>query len=188
MYYIYRITNKINGKTYIGKHEYKKLNDSYMGSGVILKKAQKKYGMENFEKEILVFNISKLEHVNLLEKTFIAAEREKVGRENCYNITYGGDGGNGSKGKHLSEEHKRKIGEANKGKRHSEEQNRKHSELMKGREPWNKGKSGYLSEESKKKIGEAKKGTHHSEEWKKRMSETISGKHWKLVDGKRVYY
>lgn len=33
MYYIYRITNNINGKTYIGQHKYKKLNDYYMGSG-----------------------------------------------------------------------------------------------------------------------------------------------------------
>lgn len=59
---------------------------------------------------------------------------------------------------------------------------------MKGRVPWNKGKSGYLSNESRKRISEAHKGKSHSEEWKKRMSETISGKHWKLIDGKRVYY
>ena len=34
LFYIYRITNKINGKTYVGQHEYKKLNDNYMESGV----------------------------------------------------------------------------------------------------------------------------------------------------------
>lgn len=35
MYCIYKITNLINGKTYIGQHKYKKLNDSYMGNLVI---------------------------------------------------------------------------------------------------------------------------------------------------------
>ena len=43
MYYIYRITNNINGKTYIGQHKYTDLNDSYMGSGTLLQKAFKKY-------------------------------------------------------------------------------------------------------------------------------------------------
>lgn len=42
MYYIYRITNLINGKTYIGQHKYKKIKDTYMGSGKILKNAIKK--------------------------------------------------------------------------------------------------------------------------------------------------
>ena len=165
MHYIYRITNKVNGKTYIGQHEYEKLNDSYMGSGVLLKKAQKKYGIENFEKKVLVFNISKKEYADLLEETFIAAEREKVGRENCYNRA---DGGRGFSGHH-SEEAKRKI-----------------AEKLKGRQ---------MPQETKRKMAEARKGKHFSEETRKKMSEAqkgenspFYGKHWKLVDGKRVWY
>lgn len=150
MYYIYRITNLINGKTYIGKHEYKDLNDKYMGSGVHLRRAQKKYGIENFRKDILVFNISKREYADFLEKTFIAAEREKVGIENCYNKANGGEG---CPIGHHSEEAKEKM-----------------------RKSWDYEK-------------------HITESWRKKQSEINSGKnnpmygkHWKLVDGKRVYY
>ena len=51
-HYIYLTTNKINGMKYIGKH-YGELDDSYLGSGKILKRAIEKYGKENFEKSIL---------------------------------------------------------------------------------------------------------------------------------------
>ena len=167
MYYIYRITNLINGKTYIGQHKYKKLNDSYMGSGKHLRAAQAKYGIENFKKEILVFNVSKKEHIDLLEKTFIAAEREKVGVENCYNIAEGGEGGN--TGPH-SEEHKRKIGAANKGKVRTAVVRTHWSSVRKGKPE---------SEEHRRKLSEAKKGKPNLH---------LKGKHWKLVDGKRVWY
>lgn len=191
MFYIYRITNLINGKTYVGQHEYKKLNEYYMGSGVHLVRAQKKYGMENFKKEILVFNISTQEHANLLEETFIAAEREKVGRENCYNISDGGQG-NHTKGIHFSEEHKRHLSEAHKNKHFSEETKKKMSESHKNKphsEEWNR----KVAEANKGKPS-GMKGKHHSEETKKKMREAMKGrprswgKHWKLVDGKRVWY
>lgn len=77
MYCIYRITNKINGKTYIGQHKYKDLNDNYMGSGVLLAKAKKKYGIENFTKTILEFNISTVELANGFEQMYILFERAK---------------------------------------------------------------------------------------------------------------
>ena len=52
--YIYKITNKTNGKWYIGSHEgYRK---NYMGSGVALNNAYQKYGIENFTKEILFYS------------------------------------------------------------------------------------------------------------------------------------
>lgn len=52
-HYLYKVT--INDKIYIGIHSTKKLNDGYMGSGVALQHAIKKYGKENCTKEIISF-------------------------------------------------------------------------------------------------------------------------------------
>lgn len=48
---IYKITNTINGKIYIGKQSNR--NKKYMGSGKWIKRAIKKYGRSNFIKEII---------------------------------------------------------------------------------------------------------------------------------------
>jgi group I intron endonuclease len=87
-YTVYKITNKINNKFYIGKHQTENLNDAYMGSGKLIKAAIKKYGMDNFTKEILyVFDN---EHdMNLKEKELVILS------ENSYNICEGGKGGFG---------------------------------------------------------------------------------------------
>lgn len=53
--YVYKTTNLINGKIYIGKSTRTDQYwiETYMGSGVYIQKAFKKYGKENFKKEIL---------------------------------------------------------------------------------------------------------------------------------------
>lgn len=89
-YTIYKITNKINNKIYIGKHQTKDTDDGYMGSGKILRSAQKKHGIENFYKEIL--------HVFDTEEEMNAKEKELVTEDFClradtYNICVGGKGG-----------------------------------------------------------------------------------------------
>ena len=91
------------------------------------------------------------------------------------------------KGEHtkLHNEHKKGENSTFYGKCHSEETKRKIAEALKGN-TWNKGKS--KSEEHKIKIAEANKGKRHSDDSYKRQSEKMKGRHWKLVDGKRVYY
>jgi hypothetical protein len=91
MFYIYRTTNLINGKTYIGQHKKTNRRGKYIGSGLILRKAIKKYGKENFKVEILYDNIQLKETADSVEMFAIAKER-KIGKAE-YNIANGGQGG-----------------------------------------------------------------------------------------------
>ena len=90
-YYIYITTNLINQKRYIGKH-HGELDDDYLGSGTLLKRAIEKYGKQNFKKDILYISQSDQEN-SLKEKEFIKAFNATTD-PSFYNIHEGGDGGN----------------------------------------------------------------------------------------------
>jgi len=53
--FTYVITNKINGKQYVGMHMTQDIDDDYMGSGTRLRSAILKYGVGNFVKNILYY-------------------------------------------------------------------------------------------------------------------------------------
>ena len=113
--YIYIITNTLDGKIYIGKHSTNDLSDGYLGSGIHIKRAIKKYGKENFTKEILAYTDTK-DSLNWLEKYYIRkykAQNPKIG----YNLTAGGDGGCIPK----TEDGRKRLSEKRKGKHHTEE-------------------------------------------------------------------
>ena len=89
-YTIYKVTNQIDGKFYIGSHKTKDLNDNYMGSGKYLKYAQEKYGVKNFTKEIL-FVFDNAEQMYSKEAELV--NEEFLATENTYNLKIGGFGG-----------------------------------------------------------------------------------------------
>lgn len=88
--YLYQITNLINNKIYIGVHTTSDLNDGYMGSGTAIKKAIRKYGIENFRKDILNF-FETAEEALLAEESVV--DSKFILREDTYNIRCGGIGG-----------------------------------------------------------------------------------------------
>jgi hypothetical protein len=100
---LYKTTNLINNKTYIGIHQTNDLNDGYLGSGIAFKKALKKYGKENFFREIIETCSSFDE---LLEKEKKYVNESWVNNKNNYNLKTGGQ----SVGI-LSSESKNKISE-----------------------------------------------------------------------------
>ena len=165
MYTVYKILNLITNEYYIGVHKTSNPNDSYMGSGILIRKAIKDFGLENFQKEILfsyeekkdAYDKEKELLVNLLNDNF------------CLNLSEGGVGGSNFAGKKHSEETKEKI-------RNSQLKNflqRLESNI----------KINYLTIEGRQKLSEIAKqnnknriGIPRSEETKKKISESLKRK------------
>jgi len=89
-YYLYKITNNVNTKIYIGVHQTHNLDDNYMGSGKVIKRAILKYGIENFSKEIVEFFDNSLD---MYKREAEIVTSEFAINENTYNIREGGKGG-----------------------------------------------------------------------------------------------
>ena len=156
---IYKTTNLINGKFYVGKNSTN--NPEYLGSGLLLIRAIKKYGKENFNKEIL-------EHCESLSEL---DEREKYwikilnAQEEGYNIAEGGSGGKTTKepwnkGKTENPESTAKRIASLTGRKQSEETKLKRIESLKGQT---------RSDETKQKMSKSQLGKHHTEETKEKL-------------------
>ena len=115
---IYLVTNLINGKKYVGRDAYN--HPGYYGGGTAIKKAIKKYGKENFTKEILeeCQNTKHLKERELYWLNYFNAGNNSE----FYNMILSSDGWEKGKerpeqkGKHLSDETKQKISQNSKGK------------------------------------------------------------------------
>jgi group I intron endonuclease len=194
MGYIYLRTNLVNGKHYVGQakdikernYDWNNLNKRYAGK--VINNARKKYGVDGFSFEIL--KECEDEELNYWEMYYIKMYNSK--KPYGYNSTDGGDSayemteetrkkiGDAHRGKKLLEETKAKIGAANRGKKLSEETKAKIGAASIGRK---------RSEETRKKIGDAHRGRKRPDiaaalRGMKRSEETKA----KIADAKRGKY
>ena len=86
-HYIYKITNIITFHYYYGAHSTNDLLDGYMGSGVLIKKAIKYYGIDNFEM-VMIKSCNSVKNKWYCERKIIT--KEIVKNPNCYNLITGG--------------------------------------------------------------------------------------------------
>jgi len=175
MFIVYRVTNNVNGRYYIGVHKTDDLNDGYMGSGILIQRALKKHGKENFTREILA-SFDDADSAYLEEKRLVDEALVRDGRS--YNLREGGYGGrmcedsrrkvsqsltgrkrpdiSGENNPSKREDIRQKISETKRGKKFSEEHKQKISEANKGNVGYWVGKT--RSDDTKRKISEANKG------------------------------
>jgi group I intron endonuclease len=193
--YIYKTTNLINGKIYIGQHLREEFDKKYYGSGKLIQFALKKYGKNNFNVEIIEW-LDSIEKLNDAEVKFISAYNS-INKKIGYNIALGGNNKSvkGTKwsnsarinheksreqaneklrGKKRSEESKLKQSISSKGKKMSKEWCENISKSLKGRKGTWEGK--YLPKEIKEKIGVGNRGKKRTEEFKKKNRERQIGK------------
>ena len=190
--YTYMVTNKLNGKVYVGSHCWKGegLDPNYYGSGTAITRAVKKYGKDNFQVEVLYF-YDTVEECRADEER-ILTEYDVKNCPHSYNCKNGAVGftsadvagekhpqygkrgkDSHSYGRHFSDETRLKMSQSKKGEKHP----------MYGRTGEKHPKYGKkLSDETRKKMSESKKGEKHpmygkhfSDETRKKMSQSTKG-------------
>lgn len=169
MYYtIYKVTNKLNNKFYVGAHATNDLDDGYMGSGKLIRRAIKKYGFENFEKEYVSIH-QNAEEMFLTEEEIV--NEAFVDSEETYNIRLGGHKNSWFLLNSDSEVQRKKAIKSNlrrkELRKNPEWKKRNSNNISKGvKKSWEEGrrrktlpswKGKKHKEESKRKIGEANK-------------------------------
>lgn len=179
-YTIYKTTNTVNGKYYIGKHQTIDPMDNYLGSGKAIANAIKLHGKDSFVKEVL-FDFDTEEEMNSKERELIT--EDIVNDPMSYNLGVGGEGGPHFSGRKHTDETRKKQKNANTGRvydydKYSEE--RKKTFFTEGNEYWKKRKKNFHTEESKQKIREKRLlqptpnlGRKMSEEQKEKIRQTL---------------
>lgn len=176
--HVYKATNKVDGKVYIGitinlkNRQSRHKRDSEKGIDYIFYRAIRKYGWASFEWEVLevcenrsLANACEQKWIGILNSYF----------PNGYNMTRGGDGGR--TGLTTSLETKLKLSQSLKERTYSEETLHKMSLSHIGKK---------LSDETKSKISEANRGRVVSDELRKKLSDSNLGKTRSLETRQRI--
>ena len=152
-YYIYKTTNTLDGKSYIGQHKVPSKPEAfmrYLGTGIAIRDAIKKYGRSAFIKEILEYIDDDEKHATVSEREKYYIALHNTIAPNGYNISPGGEGGC------TEESHRKSV--------------------------LTKQKNGYRpSAETKRKMSLAAKGRPKSELHKKHLSEHHRFKHMHVI-------
>jgi len=90
-HFIYKTTNILSGRYYIGMHSTDNLDDGYLGSGTYLKRSLNKHGKENHQLEILEFCKTREE---LKSRETEIVNLNEIAKVECMNLMVGGHGGN----------------------------------------------------------------------------------------------
>jgi len=177
-HFIYKTTNLLSGRYYIGMHSSDSLTDGYLGSGTYLRRAINKHGKENFEREILEFCKTR-EELKSRENEIVTLN--EIAKVNCMNLRVGG--GFGGEfwlnhkptsywlNKSRSDATKEKIANGNKNKILSHETKEK---ISKNHSKYWTDKT--RSDVTKLKMSEARLGIKLSDETKLKMSKSRIGK------------
>ena len=194
-YTVYQVTNQVSDKIYIGVHATSNIDDNYMGSGIHIKRAIDKHGLDNFTKDVLYVFDNK-EDAYLKEKEIVT--EDFVNRTDTYNLTTGGQGGwlhvdnsgenNPNYGKELwknvktSEEiliinaKRASHGEKNGmyGKTHTDDAKER---IIQGNKEWLKTDEGKAAKKLQaKNLSKRMKGVPKTEEQKKKMSDAAKAR------------
>lgn len=184
---VYKTTNKLNGRYYIGQDS--KNDPTYLGSGLLIIQAIEKYGKDNFQKDIIDYCASK-EELNEKEKYWIQklkAQQRNVG----YNIADGGSGGDVFSYHPNKEEYRKKLRASSKKNnstpvvieklRNASKKNWQNVDYAeKVRSAVRKTAS---TEEYRNKLSNAMTKVKHTEEWNKKVGHNNSVRyHFKKID------
>jgi group I intron endonuclease len=172
-HFIYKTTNLLSGRYYIGMHSTDNLEDGYLGSGTNLKRSLNKHGKNIHVLEILEFCKSR-EELKSREKEIV--NLNEIAKKECMNLIVGGVG-TGRLGTTMSESSRKKISMSNSNP--SEETRKKMSKSQTGK---------ILSDETKQKMSKSKmghvgytKGMKFSKETRDKLSEMRRGKKQKII-------